>query len=282
MSGFAKKMVKNSPVYPYARTAYRRFVKRQPIHPLQMLKTDAGYNYRRLGTEYGGWTFVDDGTLAGSTIISAGLGEDGSFDIEFAKEYGAKVVVVDPTPRAVKHFEKFIARLGCGRTVDYVHGGKQPVESYDLRGLTSDNFDFVPKALWNENTTVKFFEPSDPEHVSHSIVNFQNSYSDSSQHVEVAAITMSDLYADRGLGFSEVRIIKLDIEGAEVEVIADFLDRGISPRQILVEFDELNVPSEKSFDRVDRVHRKLTEHGYKCIFTDGETDFLYYRANGND
>ena len=46
-----------------------------------------GFNYITLGATNCGWTFVDDGSLFGCTIISAGLGEDGTFDVEFAS-YG--------------------------------------------------------------------------------------------------------------------------------------------------------------------------------------------------
>ena len=41
----------------------------------------------KLGTEYGGWFFIDDKDLYGTTIISAGLGEDASFDIELINKY---------------------------------------------------------------------------------------------------------------------------------------------------------------------------------------------------
>ena len=60
-----------------------------------------------------------------------------------------------------------------------------------------------------------------------------------------------------------------------VEVIADMLDTSIRPKQILIEFDELNTPSPKAFERVDLIHKKLTMHGYRCIWTDGQADFLY-------
>src|SRR5687768_17443632 len=59
---------------------------------------------------YGSWSFVDDPTLYGSTIISCGLGEDASFDVAFARRYRAHVVIVDPTPRAIGHFGEMASR----------------------------------------------------------------------------------------------------------------------------------------------------------------------------
>src|SRR3569832_187068 len=70
------------------------------------------YNLLRLGSCYGGWTFVEDPALCGSVMISCGLGEDASFDIEFAARFGAQVLLVDPTPRAIKHFEEISSKYG--------------------------------------------------------------------------------------------------------------------------------------------------------------------------
>lgn len=278
MSSALIRYFKSSSMYPNARLVYRRFVKRQPVHPLQWLKPAKGYTYVRLGSIYGGWTLVHDENLHGSTIVSAGLGEDGSFDVEFAKMYEARVVVVDPTPRAVQHFSALIRRLGSNREKGYVDNGRQPVEAYDLRGLTVENFSYVPKALWNETTTVRFFEPANPEFVSHSIVDLQNNYSRTSKYLEVQALTMSELCSSLHVKAADISLIKLDIEGAEIEVLTDMLDSGINPQQILVEYDELNVPSTTSYERVDKIHAKLKSHGYACLLTDGLANFLYYRS----
>jgi len=256
---------------------YRRFRTATPRHPLQEMKTVGGYPLKRLGTDYGGWTFVDDANLYGSTIVSAGLGEDASFDVEFARQYDAKVIIVDPTPRAIAHFNALMAEIGNGKRRNYVSGGKQPVAAYDLRGLSPANFTLVSKALWNTRGTLKFFEPANSTHVSYSIVNYQQDYGQDSKYLEVESITVAELLEltglDRGL-----KLLKLDIEGAEVEVISELLDGHLRPNQILVEFDELNVPSRKAFDRIDFVDSKLKAHGYKCIYTDGQADFLYVRS----
>ena len=101
------------------------------------------------GTKYGGWSFVDDGSLENSIIISAGLGEDASFDIEFASRYNARIIFVDPTPRAINHYDQIIDSLGKPSSENYTNHGKQPIKAYDLSKSKKENFTLVKKALWN-------------------------------------------------------------------------------------------------------------------------------------
>ncbi|MDB4100227.1 FkbM family methyltransferase [Amylibacter sp.] len=271
-----KKLLKKLPFYPTLIIIYRK-LKRIPRHPIQDSKTVDGFNITHLGTPYGGWSFVDEKNLHGCTIVSAGLGEDASFDIEFASKYNAKVIIVDPTPRAISHFEKIIEAMGNTSKRQYSEGGCQPIDAYNLSDVTEDNFTLITKALWNKNTNLKFFEPTNPNHVSHSIVNYQNNYAENTKSIEVEAVTLDSLLIDLFLDKSVISLMKLDIEGAEIEVIERCIEVGIMPRQILVEFDELNVPSSKGFARVTEVDDLLRNNGYKLLKTDGQTDFLYLR-----
>lgn len=225
-------------------------------------------NYRliRLGSAYGGWTFYDDPELNDSVIVSCGLGEDASFDVEFARKYGATVVIVDPTPRAVRHFLEITSRLGHSRQQAYSTSGRQAVESYDLSGLTEAQLHLCTKALWNINTEINFYLPRDPEHVSHSIINYQNNYSNVTSSIKVATITIGEVLSKYNI--RQLPLLKLDIEGAEIEVLSDMLASQIFPKQILVEFDELSVPSRKSKARIETVHTALINAGYHIIVRD--------------
>lgn len=60
-----------------------------------------------------------------------------------------------------------------------------------------------------------------------------------------------------------IEILKLDIEGAEIEVIEDILTDGIRPRQILVEFDQLQKPNRPHRARVRATLRLLSDAGYR-------------------
>jgi|WetSurMetagenome_2_1015567.scaffolds.fasta_scaffold288746_1 FkbM family methyltransferase len=230
-------------------------------------------NMIRMGTSYGGWEFIDHPRLGSAPIVSAGLGEDASFDVEFASRYRGKVVIIDPTPRAIMHFHELLSRLGRKAETKYVPGGKQPIESYGLDGLTSENFELVEKALWSSETTVKFFQPPNPAHVSYSVTNFQNNYSRETAFIEVPTTTLKALMQSHGI--DQLELIKLDIEGAETEVIYDMLKNGILPNQILVEFDELSIPSAESKAKFEACDQALRQNGYVCIYWNGRADFAY-------
>jgi len=224
-------------------------------------------------------TILDFPDLFNSTIISCGLGEDGSFDVEFASRYSANLIVVDPTPRAMIHFEGIFSRIGMAATDDYASHGVQKFEAYELSSVRKCQFTLVDKALWSESGIVMFFEPVNELHVSHSITNFQRNYDVDSgyPHIEVQSITLVELMNSHSL--KEVPLMKLDIEGAEIEVIESMMNEKIYPSQLSVEFDGLNLPCVKAKLDAVNIDKLLRSHGYLCYHHDGVADFLYAKKS---
>jgi FkbM family methyltransferase len=236
-----------------------------------------GTDVRRetLGSRHGGWTFLQQPHLQNATVISCGAGEDITFDVAMAARFDATVVVVDPTPRAVSHVRAALTRLGQPALRAYADGGAQPVEAYDLSRLRSGQIRLVETALWVEAGTVKFFPPKNADHVSHSIVDIQNGgAADASlQAIEVPAATLREIMGKAGV--ADFALLKLDIEGAEIQVIPEILRDGLRPPQILVEFDGLNFPSPKAIKDVEGVDALLRQSGYLCYHSNGRANFLY-------
>ena len=114
-----------------------------------------------LGTPYGGWYFSDKNLTNQIVIISAGVGEDISFDIEMLNNYQAKLYLVDPTPRAILYIQKIIDKLGNGRTVPYDEStGNQPIEAYNLSNVKLDDFILIKKAcIINRDKQLNFTHP---------------------------------------------------------------------------------------------------------------------------
>jgi FkbM family methyltransferase len=248
-----------------------RFLARRRYAP--SIEVQRSADLMRLGSDYGGWTFEASSDLQDSVIVSCGLGEDASFDVEFASKYGAKVIIVDPTPRAIRHFEDIQRRLGQPARQCYVKGGKQAITSYDLSKVDEGSLILEASALWVKNGEVKFFAPANHDHVSHSIVDSQSNYRKGTDHIEVIGITPSTLFAKHKL--KSVPLMKLDTEGAEIFVIRQMLENSIYPRQLLVEFDEMNCPSNQTKKDVEDTDQALRQAGYVCRYFDGRANFLY-------
>jgi len=227
-------------------------------HKLELFINHKSIDLIRLGSNYGGKYLLNSRSLHDKIIVSAGVGEDISFDIEFLNEFGGKIILIDPTPRAKIHFEETIKRIGAAKTENYSNTGKQEVTSYSMENLNHNQFIYVDKALSNSEKELKFYKPKDENFVSHSIIENQ-----SNDFIKVKADRLVNVLDDLKINKENIELIKLDIEGAETEVIIDMLFDNICPNQILIEIDRLGYRSKKSVKEVDRMYRILIENGYK-------------------
>jgi len=246
---------------------------------LKKLEFNEISNIIYMGSNYGGWSFLDDKDLENKIIISAGLGEDASFDIELINKYNCKIIAVDPTPRAIDHYNEIIKSTGEPKNDLYQEGGNQIISSYDLTNINNKNFILVKRGLHNlDNEELKFFAPPNKNHVSYSIIDWQNNYKKESDFIKIKTITVKSILKE--FDIKNFEMIKLDVEGSEVEVLNQMIDDKIFPNQILVEFDELNKINKVSIERFIDIHQKLLSKEYKLIRTKSKfPDFLYIKKS---
>ncbi|WKZ12688.1 MAG: FkbM family methyltransferase [Gammaproteobacteria bacterium] len=222
----------------------------------------------RLGSAYGGWICDTSRLQSDDLAICAGAGEDITFDVELNARFGLRVVCVDPTPRSIAHVEAVVASSELDHAVAIDSGPRH----YDMRGFARDRFFFVPKALWNSEGSIRLYEPTDPEHVSHSALNLQGTTS----YIDVSATTI-DVLVGCYAKSSGLALLKLDIEGAEYVVLDRLITSRCRPDQILVEFDELYRPrSLAAFRRVGTRIRALRKSGYFLSAVDN-ANFTFLR-----
>lgn len=141
----------------------------------------------RHGSPYGGWV-IDPSTVNDESIIySFGIGDDISFDLSLIKEFNCQIFAFDPTPKS-------IAWIESQNLPPQFHFFTYGIAGYDGRAL--------------------FHPPPVDNHVSYSVIN--NSQNPS-QSVEAAVFRLETIM--EMLGHSRVDILKMDIEGAEYDVI---------------------------------------------------------------
>lgn len=158
-----------------------------------------------LGSEYGGWWVCPEGIDASSVVYSFGVGEDISFDLAVIRRFGVRVHAFDPTPRSIAWLK---------------------------RQSLPEGFHFHDIGLADYDGEAMFEAP--PEgHVSFTMKEGGGAAADRS--TIRARVERLDTIARR-LGHSRIDVLKMDIEGAEIPVIADLGRASVQIGQLLVEF----------------------------------------------
>lgn len=121
---------------------------------------------------------------------------------------------------------------------------------------------------------MRFYAPENPSHVSHSIVNLQRT----ADYFEADCQKLETVM--RMLGHVELSLLKLDVEGAEYEILASILNGHIRPAVLCVEFDEGYHPLDDEYlPRILNMVRQVKECGYGLTYIDGwNTTFVYESA----
>jgi FkbM family methyltransferase len=222
----------------------------------------APYELMRLGTRYGGWIIPRNHALTvNSVCYLAGAGEDISFDCALTKLSSCTVRIVDPTPRAIRHFEDL-----CNAVVEQ--------RKFSINGSATDFYDigagelarmcFLPFGLADKDISMRFFMPKDPAHVSCSSVNLQRT----DTYFSAQCYRLATLMAQQS--DAKIDLLKLDIEGAEYAVIQDLATIQFPPRILLVEFDEGHSPLDHhAGERIQESMDLLKRMGMHCIALDG-------------
>jgi FkbM family methyltransferase len=163
-----------------------------------------------------------------SVCYSLGVGEDITFDLDLIRAKSTSVFAFDPTPRAI----------------EYARSHGEPVAG----------FHFEPVGIYSRRGVFRFYAPENTDWVSHSIENLQRT----SDYFEAECVTLSD--AMSSLGHDHVDLLKMDIEGAEYEVLQWMLANRLYPSVLLVEFDQ-----PAPFRRTVETVREWQRVGYELV-----------------
>ena len=184
-----------------------------------------------LGNRGAAWTFCPEGLSEGSVVYSLGVGEDISFDLDLIQRFGVTVHAFDPTPRSV---------------------------TFIRAQVLADQFVFHPYGVAAQDGVRRFTPPKNARYVSHTLLQRESSRG----AIEVPVQRLSTIM--RTLGHTRIQLLKMDIEGAEYQVLNDLLDSELEVEQLLVEFHH-RWP-EVGIARTQQTIHQLNASGYR-IFT---------------
>jgi len=171
--------------------------------------------YERLGTKYGGWwldtNLIEDQPL----LVDCGLGEDISFPAAFLDRFGGRVIGVEANPRSLGYCRK----------------------------LCPQGMEIRPQAMWKTAGETLMFHlprpqdqlPTGADGVSGSLMD-SHPYVEGGEKVMVSTTSLAELLTDADR--EECAVLKLDIEGAEYEVLEDLCQSAAirKTQQLLVEY----------------------------------------------
>lgn len=217
----------------------------------------------KLGTDYGGWYIPTAIKLNTNSIIySGGVGEDISFDLLLSDKYNSQIVLIDPTHKAKRHFIE--SKLYFQDKEKNKFTGNIQNDYYNnIQNLnvSFNSFTYIPFGLWDKETTLKFYKQSNKDYVSQSIIDgmFTQEY-DTIQTKTIQQIMNENNH-------THIDLLKLDIEGAEIEVLHNMLNNNIYPTYLCIEFD-LYLKHKDTTNKTQTIINRLLENNYKVIYND--------------
>ena len=156
----------------------------------------------------GGWNFIEAELDSDSIVYSLGVGDSIDFDLELIQRTGATVHAFDPTPYAK----------------DWVQQQTLP-----------EAFVFHPWAASGEDGHLRLYRRVNRRGKSAEVMwTADANAGDADDYIDSPAYTYRSLLHQ--LAHDSVALMKMDVEGAEFDVL-DALEAGAHlPRQLLVEF----------------------------------------------
>lgn len=217
----------------------------------------------KLGTNYGGWFIPKECKLDENSIIySGGVGEDISFDIKLQTKYNCNIILFDPTKKAIKHFQE--CKNYFLNNTNYKFTGNIQSDYYKNIKDENPNFDkiqYIDIGLWDKNDKIKFYKQTNKNNVSQSII--PNMFTDECDIIDVDSLKN----IMQNLNHNYIDLLKLDIEGAEINVLNQMLDDNIFPKYLCVEFDLFLKKKDKT-NLTKKLVNRLLQNNYTILIND--------------
>jgi FkbM family methyltransferase len=189
------------------------------------------------------WCICPEGISSSSIVYSLGVGRNISFDLAMIEKYQVQVYAFDPTPSSIEWIKS--------RTVpEHFHFFDYGIAAFDGTAILYDN----------------------PKHNSQSILHRPKGRETG---LEVQFHTLKTVMET--LGHTKIDILKMDIEGAEYEVIDDLLSSNIKVDQLLVEFHHGKFRNI-GVSETKRIIGELHKNGFRIFYlSERQREFSFIR-----
>ncbi len=158
--------------------------------------------------ESDGWKYIPELLGSGSVVYSLGVGDSIDLDIDLIHFYGLTVHAFDPTP----YSEEWVSTLEL-----------------------PSNFVFHPWAAAGEDGSLRLFRRVNKRGRKSAVMwTADGDAGDGSDYIDAPAYTIQSMMKE--LGHDRIDILKMDVEGAEYEVLGSLGELDSLPTQLLVEF----------------------------------------------
>ncbi|HET6629975.1 MAG TPA: FkbM family methyltransferase [Woeseiaceae bacterium] len=195
----AWKRVEKSAGYQRKKLVLKRLVGREP-----RLRTDLDIPV----LEEGGWRYCPGALDRDSVVYSLGIGKDTGFDQALMRRFGLQVHAFDPTPSTAQWL---------------------------LEHPQGPDFHYHPWAVTAQDGALTLYprmrRNGRKSSVMYTLVADGGARTDA---IEVPAFSLGSIVLE--LGHGRLDLLKIDIEGAEYDVLDTLPDLAVKPRQLLVEF----------------------------------------------
>jgi FkbM family methyltransferase len=164
-------------------------------------------------------------------VYSFGVGWCIKFDIGLINKFGMKIHAFDPTPDSI---------------------------SWIKRQNTSEKLRFYEFGLADFDGSISLHPNINPKRISHSIYKYSGTIK---QTISGSVKRLDTIMGE--LGHTHIDILKMDIEGAEYQVIKDLKNTNIRPTQILLEFHHFF--NDELLQKTKNAIITMREMGYKTF-----------------
>ena len=208
---------------------------KQVLRQRRLRRAGIGVEVQRKTAAYGArtgvWTVIADLLPAAPVVYSFGVGRNIEWDLDMVRRHNAELHAFDPTPRSIA----------------WMQGQDLPA------GLT-----FHPFGLGSHDGEIGFYIPRKAHKVNYSSVKASSPGADQVLCPVKKLVTICE-----ELGHNRIEVLKMDIEGGEMEALPGVLDCGIFVGQLLAEF-HYHYPAIGWTPFVDMVN-ELRARGYRIF-----------------